>query len=46
VIHLGNLAYWNHKSLRWNPAEWRFNDPADDALLDYKRREPWQLPEV
>ena len=24
VCHLGNLAYWNHRKLRWDPKEWRF----------------------
>ncbi len=46
VIHLGNLAYWHHKKLHWDPDQWNFVDPADNALLDYHRRDPWQLPEV
>src|SRR5262249_46041678 len=24
VCHLGNLAYWNHRTLHWDPKEWRF----------------------
>ncbi len=46
IIHLGNLAYWNHKTLKWNPQEWKFEDPADNQWLDRERRDPWQLPEV
>ena len=46
IIHLGNLAYWNHKTLKWNPQEWKFEDSADNKLLDRDRRDPWQLPEV
>lgn len=46
IIHLGNLAYWHHKTLKWNPHEWKFEDPADNHLLDRDRRDPWQLPAV
>jgi predicted dehydrogenase len=46
IVHLGNLAYWNHKRLKWNPQQWRFTDAADNHLLDRKRRDPWQLPDV
>jgi len=46
IIHLGNLAYWNRKTLKWNPQEWQFEDPANNKLLDRERRDPWQLPEV
>jgi Oxidoreductase family, C-terminal alpha/beta domain len=47
VCHLGNLAYWNHRKLRWNPAEWRFVDDAEaNKWLDRERRDPWQLPRV
>ncbi|MFT5304167.1 MAG: putative dehydrogenase [Mariniblastus sp.] len=46
IIHLGNLAYWNHKTLKWNPKDWVFEDPADNKLLDRERRDPWQLPEA
>ena len=46
IIHLGNLAYWNQKSLKWNPQQWEFTDPADNHLLDRQRRDPWQLPEL
>ncbi len=47
VVHLGNLAYWNHRRLRWDPQNWKFvEDPEADQWLDRKRRDPWQLPEV
>ncbi len=46
IIYLGNLAYWNHKHLKWNPRKWEFDDAADNHLLDRERRAPWQLPEV
>lgn len=46
IIHLGNLAYWNHQQLKWNPKTWKFDDPANDHLLDRPRRDAWQLPAV
>ena len=46
ISHLGNLADWNHKRLKWDPQQWKFKDPADNHLLDRERRDPWQLPEV
>ncbi len=46
LIQLGNLAYWHRRSFRWNPETWQFVDPADNALLDVPRRDPWQLPAV
>ena len=46
VVHLGNLAYWNHKSLGWNPDTWHFEDASDNRWLDRPRRDPWQLPQL
>ena len=47
VCHLGNLAYWHHKTLHWNPKEWHFvNDKEADKWLDRERRGAFQLPEV
>jgi hypothetical protein len=47
VCHLGNLAYWHHRELVWDPARWRFvNDAHADTWLDRPRREPWQLPRI
>src|SRR5216683_1922610 len=35
VCHLGNLAYWNHRKLAWDPKEWRFvKDDAANRWLD------------
>src|SRR5262249_2887853 len=45
VCHLGNLAYWNHRTLHWDPKEWRFvNDNEANKWLDSQRRDPYQLP--
>jgi predicted dehydrogenase len=47
VCHLGNLAYWNHARLRWDPKEWQFvGGTGDPKWLDRERREPWSLPMV
>ena len=46
VVHLGNLAYWHHKQLTWDPTAWRFGDPSDNRWLDRPRRDPWQLPQL
>jgi predicted dehydrogenase len=47
VCHLGNLAYWNHKKLRWDPKKWEFvGGDGDAAWLDRERRDPWQLPAI
>ncbi|QEH36663.1 Inositol 2-dehydrogenase [Aquisphaera giovannonii] len=44
---LGNLAYWNHRTLRWDPQKWEFiGDPEANRWLDRERRGPWQLPAV
>jgi predicted dehydrogenase len=45
VCHLGNLAYWNGKKLKWDPKEWKFVDgTGDEKWLDRERRDPYQLP--
>ena len=46
IIHLGNLAYQHHKSLKWDPQKWTFEDAGDNQWLDRERRDPWQLPKV
>jgi hypothetical protein len=47
IVHLGNLAYWNHRKLKWDPQNWHFvNDPEADSWMDRPRRDPWQLPAV
>jgi len=45
VCHLGNLAYWHHRRLRWDPKNWRFvGDEEANTWLDRERRGPYQLP--
>jgi len=45
VCHLGNLAYWNGRRLRWDPKRWHFaDDPEANRWLDRERRDPWRLP--
>lgn len=45
VCHLGNLAYWHGRTLKWDPANWRFvNDHEADKWLDRERRGTWKLP--
>ena len=47
VCHLGNLAYWNGRKLKWDPEKWHFvNDKEADKWRDRERREPWKLPKA
>jgi predicted dehydrogenase len=47
VCHLGNLAYWNHTNLKWDPKTWTFVDGiGDKKWLDRERREGFELPKV
>jgi hypothetical protein len=47
ITILGNLAYWNHRPLHWDPVKWDFvDDPEASRWLDRERRDPWQLPEI
>lgn len=47
VCHLGNLAYWNRRTLHWDPRTWRFvGDEAANTWLDCPRRDPWHLPKL
>jgi predicted dehydrogenase len=47
VCHLGNLAYWNHQTLKWDPKKWTFTDGTGDSKwLDRERREGYALPSV
>jgi predicted dehydrogenase len=47
VVILGNLAYWHHRKLRWDPKGWDFIDDKEASRwLDRERRDPWRLPEV
>jgi predicted dehydrogenase len=48
VCHLGNIAYWTGKKVKWDPKTWQLVDADDEVAqwLDRKRRDPWQLPKV
>jgi predicted dehydrogenase len=47
ITILGNLAYWNHRRLDWDPIKWDFvGDPEASRWLDRERRDPWRLPEI
>jgi len=47
IVLLGNLAYWHHRRLRWDPQKWQFvGDAEANTWLDCPRRNPWQLPEA
>ena len=42
VCHLGNLAYWNHRRLTWNPAKEVFvGDDEANKWLEHPYRPPW-----
>lgn len=44
VCHLGNLAYWNHRRLKWDPAKERFiGDAEADKWLDRPKRGGWKV---
>ena len=44
VCHLGNIAYWLKRPLRWDPAKEQFaNDPEADRMLWREMRAPWQI---
>ena len=45
VCHLGNLAYWNHRTLKWDPVKEQFiGDAETNTWINRKNREPWALP--
>ena len=44
VCHLGNIAYWLKRPLRWNPQTERFDgDREADRWLDRPKRAPWVI---
>jgi predicted dehydrogenase len=44
VCHLGNLAYWNHRSLKWNPEKETFiGDKEANQWLDRPKRGKWRV---
>jgi len=46
VCHLGNLAYWNGKTMNWDAHKWAFTDDTPGDWLDRERREPFMLPSI
>ncbi|MEN6459526.1 MAG: Gfo/Idh/MocA family oxidoreductase [Thermoguttaceae bacterium] len=47
VCHLGNIARWTNRRLRWDPVKEVFPDDAEaNTYLDRKRRKPYELPTV
>lgn len=44
VAHLGNIAYWLNRPLKWDPVKEQIvGDPEADRWLDREKREPWGL---
>jgi predicted dehydrogenase len=44
VCHLGNLAYWNKRALKWDPAKERFvGDDEANTWLNPPKRAPWKV---
>jgi predicted dehydrogenase len=47
VCHLGNIARWTGRRLRWDPVKEVFPDDAEaNDYLDRQRRKPYELPET
>ena len=47
VCHLGNIARWVGRRLRWDPVKEEFvGDPEANKHLDRPRRKPYTLPET
>ncbi|MCB9844805.1 MAG: Gfo/Idh/MocA family oxidoreductase [Phycisphaeraceae bacterium] len=45
LCHLCNLAYWHGRGFGWDARAWRLTD-ADPMLMDYERREGYELPSL
>ncbi len=46
VCHLGNIARWTGRKLRWDPVKEEFvGDQEANQFLDRERRKPWVAPE-
>jgi predicted dehydrogenase len=44
VCHLGNIAYWLERPLRWDPQKERFlNDAEANRIVARSMRAPWRL---
>ena len=47
ICHLGNLAYWNRRTLKWDPEKWEFPGDAEaNGWRTRPQREPYVLPEI
>jgi len=45
ICHLGNIARWTNRRLKWDPAKEIFpGDEEANSYLDRPRRKPWELP--
>ena len=44
ISHLGNIAYWLNRALKWDPVKEEIvGDPEASRWLDRPRRAPWRL---
>ncbi len=44
VCHLGNIAYWLKRPLKWDPVKEEIvGDPEANRWLDRPKREPWSI---
>jgi len=44
LCHLGNIAYWLKRPLKWDPVKEQIvGDPVADRWIDRPKREPWTL---
>jgi len=44
VCHLGNLAYWLKRPLKWDPVQEQFvGDSQANRWLDRPKRAPWAI---
>jgi predicted dehydrogenase len=45
VCHLGNIARWTGRRLKWDPVKEQFRgDSSANEYLDRQRHQPWELP--
>ena len=46
MCHLGNIARWTNRKLKWDPVKEEFvGDKEANRYLDRERRQPWVAPE-